>query len=214
MFQHKKISFGEVKTDQEKRRENKGRVREVIAKLSRGLMLPIAMLPIAGLALGVGSTIHSLAGSIAGQTIGSVLMLTGQIIFTLLPLLFAIAIAITFTKDAGTAGLSAVLGYFVFASLQAALIISPHGTDNNYHFLWYTFTPDKFNAIFTETLGIKMLSTSVFGGIIVGGIVAYLYNKFKDIRLPQAISFFSGVRFIPIITFGAMIILGFLFALI
>jgi PTS system glucose-specific IIC component len=208
----KRIAFGEVKTNQESKKE-KGNFRETIAKLSRGLMLPIAMLPVGGLLLGVGSTIHSMAATLTGQTIGSVLMLTGNIIFVLLPLLFAIAIAITFTKDAGTAGLSAVIGYFVFSVLQTALIINPHGTDPNYHFLWYSFDAEKFNAIFTNVLGIQMLSTSVFGGIIVGVCVAYLYNKFKDIQLHWIIGFFSGVRFIPIITFGCMIILGFIFAM-
>jgi PTS system glucose-specific IIC component len=73
-------------------------------------MLPVAMLPIAGLFLGIGSTVSSQSTTDLGLTIGNILMLPGNIIFTILPLLFAIAIAITFTKDAGTAGLSALVG--------------------------------------------------------------------------------------------------------
>jgi PTS system glucose-specific IIC component len=57
------------------------------------------------------------------------------------------------------------------------------------------------------------LSSSIFGGIIVGGIVAYLYNKYKNTQLPKVIGFFSGVRFIPIITFGTMCVVGMLFAM-
>jgi PTS system glucose-specific IIC component len=125
------IHFGEVLP----KKQSSGKFKEVIAKLSRGLMLPIAMLPVAGLALGIGATINSQAGTITGQTIGNVLMLTGNVIFTILPLLFAVAVAITFTKDSGTAALSAVVGYFVFLLLQTALIINPHGSDPNYHFL-------------------------------------------------------------------------------
>jgi PTS system glucose-specific IIC component len=131
MIKRKQLLFGEVIH----KKENNGRAKEVIAKLSRGLMLPIAMLPIAGLSLGIGATINSQAATTAGQTIGSVLMLTGNIIFAILPLLFAIAVSITFTKDSGTAALSSVVGYFVFLLLQTALIVNPHGNDPNYHFL-------------------------------------------------------------------------------
>jgi PTS system glucose-specific IIC component len=132
MSKQKQFSFGEVSPV---KKQNSGKFKEVIAKLSRGLMLPIAMLPVAGLALGIGATIHSQTASVIGQTIGNVLMQTGNIIFAILPLLFAVAVAITFTKDSGTAALSSVVGYFVFLLLQTALIINPHGNDPNYHFL-------------------------------------------------------------------------------
>jgi PTS system glucose-specific IIC component len=205
----KQYIFGEVIP----KKQNSGKVKEIIAKLSRGLMLPIAMLPIAGLALGIGATINSQAATTAGQTIGNVLMLTGNIIFTVLPLLFAVAVSITFTKDSGTAALSSVVGYFVFLLLQTALIVYPHGNDHNYHFLWYNFTPEKFQAIFTQDFGVDILSTSVFGGILVGAVVSFLYNRFKDIQLHHLIAFFSGVRFIPIVTFGTMIIFSMIFAI-
>jgi PTS system glucose-specific IIC component len=208
-MRNKIFHFGEVLP-----KKKTGKTKEVVAKLSRGLMLPIAMLPIAGLALGIGATINSQSASLTGQTIGNVLMLTGNIIFAILPLLFAIAISITFTKDSGTAALSSVVGYFVFLLLQTSLIINPHGSDSNYHFLWYNFTPEKFDAIFAQSFGFNTLSTSVFGGILVGAIVAYLYNRFKDIQLPYAIGFFSGVRFIPIITFATMVVFSMFFAMI
>ncbi|MDR0739859.1 MAG: PTS transporter subunit EIIC [Mycoplasmataceae bacterium] len=206
----KHLNFGEVLP----KKQSSGKFKEIIAKLSRGLMLPIAMLPIAGLALGIGATINSQAATISGQTIGSVLMLTGNIIFAILPLLFAIAVSITFTKDSGTAALSSVVGYFVFLLLQTALIIHPKGNDPNYHFLWYNFTPERFSAIFIENFGVETLSTSVFGGILVGVVVAWLYNKFKNIQLHYIIGFFSGVRFIPIVTFGTMIVFSMLFAIV
>jgi PTS system glucose-specific IIC component len=72
----------------------------------------------------------------------------------------------------------------------------------------------KFNNVFTSNVGITSLSTSVFGGIIVGFIVAYLYNKFKNIQLPSIIGFFSGVRFIPIITFMVMILVGLIISMV
>jgi phosphotransferase system glucose/maltose/N-acetylglucosamine-specific IIC component len=72
----------------------------------------------------------------------------------------------------------------------------------------------KYNNIFTDNVGIPSLSTSVFGGIMVGFSVAFLYNKFKNIQLPSVIGFFSGVRFIPIVTFGITLILGLLIAMV
>jgi PTS system glucose-specific IIC component len=101
-------SFGEI--DQSKIKP-RGNFKEVIAKLSRGLMLPIAMLPIAGLFLGIGSTIVNQTTSGSGANVfGYVLSTTGNAIFACLPVLFAIAIAISFTKDSGTAALSAFVG--------------------------------------------------------------------------------------------------------
>jgi PTS system glucose-specific IIC component len=104
-----KVYFGEVNQHITK---PKGNVREAIAKLSRGLMLPIAMLPIAGLFLGIGATIINLTSSHSSALyiFGNILNTTGSAIFSALPCLFAIAIAISFTKDSGTAGLSAFVG--------------------------------------------------------------------------------------------------------
>jgi PTS system glucose-specific IIC component len=105
--------FGEIDYSKIK---PKGNVKEIIAKLSRGLMLPIAMLPIAGLFLGIGATIVNLTTKDGQMTMaglhmfGNVLNVSGGAIFSALPALFAIAIAISFTKDSGTAGLSAFVG--------------------------------------------------------------------------------------------------------
>jgi len=87
-----------------------GGIKEFIAKLSRGLMLPIAMLPIAGLFLGVGSAIINNANSEAMLIIGRVLQIPGNAIFSNLPILFCVSITITFTNDAGSSGLSALVG--------------------------------------------------------------------------------------------------------
>ena len=213
-----------------KKKKNKestgGGAREVIAKLSRGLMLPIAMLPIAGLFLGIGSAIatNCPSGSF-GNIFGMVIKAPGQVIFDNLAVLFAVAIAITFTGDIGVAGLSSFVGWIVFCALQSAFIITKtHVNDDGvvvtdwYRFLFYTFEGSKgitmFNSIFTSNVGIKSLCTSVFGGLTVGFTVAMLYNKFKNIQLPQIIGFFSGIRFIPIVTFMTMIPLSILFSLV
>lgn len=194
-----------------KEKKNSGATREFIAKLSRGLMLPIAMLPIAGIFLGVGSAIANNAGTDEGlKLFGNFLKTPGDAIFGALPVLFAIAIAIAFTKDAGPAGLSALIGFLVFAGLQSALITPVKGANDTiigYNLLFYgpgSLGNEVFGlptSLFGTVLGINQLQTSVFGGFIVGFTVAFLYNKFKNIQLPQVIGFFNGVRFIPIVTF-------------
>lgn len=196
-----------------KNKENSGAVKEFIAKLSRGLMLPIAMLPIAGIFLGVGAAIVNNANGDNGLILfGNFLKIPGDVIFGALPVLFAIAIAIAFTKDAGPAALSALIGFLVFSGLQTALIqeVKTGDTVLGYNLLFYG--PNSFGkalygldkSLFSTVLGINQLSTSVFGGFIVGFTVAFLYNKFKNIQLPQIIGFFNGVRFIPIVTFTAL----------
>ena len=204
-----------------KKKKNKestgGGAREVIAKLSRGLMLPIAMLPIAGLFLGIGSAISTNCPTGFGHVLGQIISTPGNVVFGNLAVLFAIAIAITFTGDAGASGLSSFVGWIVFCALQSACIHPIKDASDQiltYKFLYYDLKPELFNCVFTSNVGIQSLCTSVFGGLTVGFVVAFLYNKFKNIQLPTILGFFSGVRFIPIITFLAMIPLSFLFALI
>ncbi|MGL5617820.1 MAG: glucose PTS transporter subunit IIA [Metamycoplasmataceae bacterium] len=192
------------------RRKKSGSSREFIAKLSKGLMLPIAMLPVAGLFLGIGATIATQGANanIEGLVVlGNFIKLPGDVIFGALPVLFAIAIAIAFTKDAGAAGLSALVGFLVFSGIQASLIVK---NGDGYDILFYkagSLGYEDFglpNSLFGTVLGITQLQTSVFGGFIVGFTVAFLYNKFKDIQLSPIIGFFSGIRFIPIVTFAAL----------
>lgn len=200
------------------KRKGSGNSREFIGKLSRGLMLPISLLPVAGLFLGIGAAIVNGSNGNEGlELFGKFLQLPGDAIFGALPVLFAIAIAITFTRDAGTAGLSALVAFLAFGGIQQALIqpiINAAGHTIGYDLLFYAGDmwslagDSKFGldtSLFGSVLGWTQLSTSVFGGFIVGFTVAFLYNKFKDIQLPPIIGFFSGVRFIPLVTFMAFI---------
>ena len=209
VFKHKKNSS---------QKKNKGATKEFIAKLSKGLMLPIAMLPIAGLFLGIGSAIATADPQNAGLvTFGNFLKVPGDVIFGALPVLFAMAIAIAFTGDAGPAALATLVGYLVFGGLQTALSTEVKNIEGNvqgYNLLFYDYKliGNVFNpgleaglpkSLFGSVLGINQLSSSVFGGFLVGFTVAFLYNKFKDIKLPAVIGFFSGIRFVPIMVFCA-----------
>lgn len=196
-----------------KKESSKGSVREFIGKLSKGLMLPISVLPIAGLFLGIGAAISSNAGSnIALKIFGDFLSAPGGAIFGSLPLLFAIAIAIAFTNDAGPSALTALVGFLVFSSLQAALSkeIIIKNEIKGYELLFYTkaLVGNSFNSngglpasLFGSVIGIRQLQSSVFGGLLVGFISAYLFNKFKYTKLPDWLGFFNGIRFVIVITF-------------
>ncbi|MDE6645824.1 MAG: glucose PTS transporter subunit IIA [Malacoplasma sp.] len=228
-----------------KKEKQKGKTKEFIAKLSKGLMLPIAMLPIAGIFLGVGSAIIANANGNEGLTIfGNFLSVPGNAVFGALPLLFAIAIAIAFTGDAGPAALACFIGFLVFSALQAALAtpvtyMDQYGTTQTlgYNLLFYgpgsmgSISPVADNykmsgfdtttnvaeyiidgnvaaglpsSLFGQVIGINQLQSSVFGGFLVGFLVAFLYNRYKNIKLHPIIGFFNGVRFVPIVTFVAM----------
>ncbi|MDE7112146.1 MAG: glucose PTS transporter subunit IIA [Malacoplasma sp.] len=232
--------------DKVKKEKQKGKTKEFIAKLSKGLMLPIAMLPIAGIFLGVGSAIIANANGNEGLIIfGNFLSVPGNAVFGALPLLFAIAIAIAFTGDAGPAALACFIGFLVFSALQAALATPVTYTDHygttqtlGYNLLFYgpgsmgsisptadNYEMSGFNAdtklpeynnitgtvaaglpssLFGQVIGINQLQSSVFGGFLVGFLVAFLYNRYKNIKLHPIIGFFNGVRFVPIVTFVAM----------
>lgn len=196
------------------KKESSGGVREFVSKLSSGLMLPIAMLPIAGLFLGIGSAIYNQGKAYDNATvelIGNIIKTPGDAVFSNLAVIFAIAIAIVFAEDAGAAGLSAFLGWLVFCALQKSLLIMNEHWDQKdpnslaAWFLWFKFTTIQYNATFTANIGIDSLNTSVFGGIIVGFTVAKLYKRFRNTQMPQILGFFSGARFVPIITFLAML---------
>ena len=194
-------------------KKSKGGAREFIAKLSKGLMLPITMLPIAGLFLGIGSAVVNNAGSNEALTVfGQVMQMPGQVVFDNLAILFCIAVAISFSNESGVAGLCAFMGWIVFTALHSAFIIQHgSGADATYNFWWYKFDAEEYSRIFGLNVGITSLNTSIFGGIIIGYLTATLYNKFKNIQMPPALGFFSGVRFVPIATFLGCLVAAFLF---
>lgn len=157
-----------------------------LQQVGKALMLPVAILPAAGLLLGLGN-----------ENVLDIPMMkaAGEIIFKNLPLLFAVGVAIGLAGGEGTAGLAAVIGFLIMnvtLGQMAAYFKDP--------------------AVKTiEMLGIQTLQMGVFGGIIIGFLAAYLYNKFHDIELPQFLGFFGGKRFVPIITATVSFLLGVVF---
>lgn len=194
----------------------------LLQRVGKAFMLPIALLPAAGILLGVGGAFLSIAkldnppaiyeGLIqfinipAVTAVLTVMNEVGNVVFGNLPLLFAIGIAVGLAKsDKGTAGLAGAVGFLIMhtaISTMLALGATSLGvvTPDN--------IPSEYSAYVTNTLGIFTLNLSVFGGMIAGMIAAALHNKYHKIQLPQIIGFFGGARFVPIVTAFTMLIVG------
>ena len=197
-----------TKTAPEKR---DSRLFGVLQRVGRSFMLPIALLPIAGLLLGVGASLTNAAmiesyglEDILGEgtllnSILTILSAVGSIIFDNLPIIFAMGVALGMAEtEKATATLSAAIAFFVMhTTISTLLDLTGRATDGSLH-----------EGSIAQVVGINSLQMGVFGGIIVGLGVAALHNKFYKIKLPTVISFFGGTRFIPIISTVVYVVIG------
>lgn len=179
----------------------KDKIFGVLQRVGRSFMLPIAILPVAGLLLGLGGsftneTMLKTYGLMKIMGPGTVLNLilqvmsaAGNIIFTNLPVIFAMGVAIGMAKkEKEVAALASVISFFIMHASIGALITANGGADA------------MLEGAVADVCGITSLQMGVFGGIIVGLGVAALHNRFYKIELPQVLSFFGGTRFVPIIS--------------
>src|SRR4051795_825320 len=157
----------------------------LLQKIGKCMMLPVSVLPVAGILLGVGSANFSFLP----ESVSLVMAKSGDAIFGNLPLLFAIGVAIGLTENDGVAALAGTTGYVVFL---AAL-----GVCGNLQ-----------GIELKPIMGIPSIETGVFGGIIVGMVAAWCFNRFYKIQLPSYLGFFAGKRSVPIITAFLVIVVG------
>lgn len=180
---------------------------EKAQRFGKSFMLPIAVLPAAGLLLGIGGALSN-PNTVRTypfldvpwlQNIFTVMSSAGSIVFANLALLFAIGVAVGLARaDKGTAGLAAGLSYLVMnATINAMLVITGKLAAEDYASVGQGMI-----------LGIQTLETGVFGGVVVGLVTALLHNRYNKIQLPQFLGFFGGSRFIPIVSSFAMILVG------
>ncbi|WP_261815627.1 PTS glucose transporter subunit IIBC [Vibrio gallicus] len=148
-----------------------------LQKVGKSLMLPVSVLPVAGILLGVGAADLSFIPSV----VSNLMEQAGGSVFGQMPLLFAVGVALGFTNNDGVAGLAAIVGYGIMAA---------------------TLT------VMATVLGADKIDTGVLGGILVGGLAAWAFNRFFKIQLPEYLGFFAGKRAVPIITGFAAIALG------
>lgn len=161
----------------------------MLQKIGKSLMLPVAVLPVAGLLLGIGSAKF---GWIPAD-LSLMMKMSGDVIFGNLPLIFAIGVALGFTENDGVAAIAATIGFLVMNATLGVMagIVG--------------IQPDTI-------MGIPSVQTGVFGGILAGCLAAWLFNRYYRIRLPDYLAFFAGKRFVPIVTALAAIGLGILLA--
>ena len=187
----------------------KDKIFGVLQRVGRSFMLPIALLPVAGLLLGLGSSFTNATtietyhlGNIIYEggllyTILDIMSKAGSAVFDNLALLFAMGVSIGMAKkEKEVAALSGAIAYLVMNTAISALISAKGGVEA----MAANFT--------TSVLGITTLQMGVFGGILVGLGVAALHNRFYKIELPQVLSFFGGTRFVPIISTVVYLIVG------
>ena len=179
----------------------KDKIFGVLQRVGRSFMLPIAILPVAGLLLGVGGSFtnetmletYGLLGVMGpGTFLNSILRVmsaAGDIVFANLPIIFAMGVAIGMAKkEKDVAALSAAIAFLIMHASIGAMIQNHGGAES------------MLEGATTSVVGITSLQMGVFGGIIVGLGVAALHNRFYKIELPQVLSFFGGTRFVPIVS--------------
>lgn len=189
----------------------KDKIFGVLQRVGRSFMLPIAILPVAGLLLGVGGSFtnetmletYGLMGVMGPGTVLNailrVMSAAGDIVFTNLPIIFSMGVAIGMAKkEKEVAALSAAIAFFIMHASIGAMIVNHGGTEA------------MLEGATTSVVGITSLQMGVFGGIIVGLGVSMLHNRFYKIELPQVLSFFGGTRFVPIVSGLAYTVVGIL----
>lgn len=181
----------------------------VLQRVGRSFMLPIAILPVAGLLLGIGQSLtnetmlsaYGLLGVMGPDTIPYAVLKVcgdcGNAVFGNLPLIFAIGVAVGMARaEKEVAALAGAIAFFIMHTAISAMISINGGA------------AAMREGATTSVLGITSLQMGVFGGIIVGLGVAALHNRFYKIRLPEALSFFGGTRFVPVISTVVFVFVG------
>ena len=194
----------------------KDKIFGVLQRVGRSFMLPIAILPVAGLLLGIGSSftnattistyhLESILGN--GTMLNALLLImskAGSVIFDNLPLIFAVGVAIGMAQEEKeVSALSALIAFFVMhISINAVLLITGQVLPDG------SAAEGVLEGTIANVCGMQTLQMGVFGGIIVGLGVAALHNRFHKIVLPNALSFFGGSRFVPIISTVVYLLVG------
>ncbi|HOT29310.1 MAG TPA: PTS glucose transporter subunit IIBC [Candidatus Ozemobacteraceae bacterium] len=156
-----------------------------LQKVGKALMLPVAVLPVAGLLLGIGSAKFGFIP----PTVSALMAKAGDSIFGNLALIFAIGVALGFTNNDGVGALAGTVGFVVMTATMGVMA-GVLGVDTRL------------------VMGMPSIETGVFGGILIGGIAGWLFNRFYKVQLPPYLGFFAGKRLVPILTAGAAILLG------
>ncbi|MDO6572705.1 MULTISPECIES: glucose-specific PTS transporter subunit IIBC [Staphylococcus] len=187
-----------------------------LQRIGKALMLPVAILPAAGILLAFGNAMHNeqlvkIAPWLTNNVfvmISSIMEAAGQVIFDNLPLLFAVGTALGLAGGDGVAALAALVGYLIMNATMGKYLNITIDDIFSYAKGAKELSQAAKQPEFALVLGIPTLQTGVFGGIIMGAVAAWCYNKYYNITLPAFLGFFAGKRFVPIATSVAAIIVG------
>jgi glucose PTS system EIICB or EIICBA component len=160
-------------------------VFNLLQQIGKSLMLPVAVLPVAGLLLGIGSSNFFFIPDIVSQVMAK----SGDAVFTNLPLIFAVGVALGLANNDGVAAIAAVVGYYIMIATLAVIG------------MWLGLKPIQDDGAVT-------IDTGVLGGIIIGVVAAAMFNRFYRVKLPTYLGFFAGKRFVPIVAGVAAIFVG------
>ncbi|MCG6221577.1 glucose-specific PTS transporter subunit IIBC [Vibrio diabolicus] len=158
-----------------------------LQKIGRSLMLPVAVLPVAGLMLGIGK-----AGfAFIPEAVNKVMLAAGEGVFGNMQLMFAVGVALGLSKgNDGAAALAGLVGLIIM-NASLGIVTGLRGLETD-----------------ATIMGVETLQTGVFGGIFIGAVAAFMYNRFYNIKLPEYLGFFAGKRFVPIVTGISAIVVG------
>ncbi|MGR5417010.1 glucose-specific PTS transporter subunit IIBC [Vibrio diabolicus] len=158
-----------------------------LQKIGRSLMLPVAVLPVAGLMLGIGN-----AGfAFIPDAVNKVMLAAGEGVFGNMQLMFAVGVALGLSKgNDGAAALAGLVGLIIM-NASLGIVTGLRGLETD-----------------ATIMGVETLQTGVFGGIFIGAVAAIMYNRFYNIKLPEYLGFFAGKRFVPIVTGLSAIVVG------
>ncbi|HNV69693.1 MAG TPA: PTS transporter subunit EIIC, partial [Candidatus Ozemobacteraceae bacterium] len=157
----------------------------LLQKIGKSLMLPVSVLPVAGILLGVGSAEFSWLPT----TLSQVMKSAGGAIFGSLPLIFAIGVCLGLTNNDGVAALAGTVGYAVMLATMGVVA-------------------KLLGVEVKAVMGFQSIDTGVFGGVLIGGVAAWLFNRYYRVQLPPYLGFFAGKRLVPILTAFAAIAVG------
>jgi PTS system N-acetylglucosamine-specific IIC component len=182
----------------------------LLQRIGRSLMLPIAVLPAAGLLLRLGQPDLLGADGLGWDRVAEVVGAAGQALFTWLPLLFAVGVAVGFARRSdGSTALAAVVGYLVFHFVSMNMFFHNFADDSQVKANITKLAPGDPSTPVVD-LGAQN-PTVALGGIVIGIVAALLYQRYYRIKLPTWLAFFGGRRFVPIITAFASLLLGVVF---
>lgn len=156
-----------------------------LQKIGKSMMLPVSVLPVAGILLGVGSSEFSFIPAVVSKTMAQ----AGGAIFTNLPVICAIGVCLGLTNNDGVAALAGLVGYAVMVATMGVMA-GVYGFETR------------------NVMGMQSIDTGVLGGVLVGLVAAWLFNRYYRVQLPPYLGFFSGKRLVPILTSFAAIALG------